>query len=314
MFDKKKNFTVLLMFVLIFMFDTVSAGVLGGRKVETESDKKVLRIERIVKRAFKQDSDSTDYNAIKEAIIDEVKDVFPLEKGSKIKKINFSKIEERAERKTQNKYPLTTEELRKKYKKEAKEKFTPAKLNEKVNVKYKMGYDKIIKVAGVYRGLNRYHNGIKVGRKVVPVFDLLPEDKVKFNKDFRELTREKYVRENIKEYLENKENYQMGLIKKNIKKIDKENEDAGYIKAWHNWRTPENVASMIYKYYLVQVMKENKQRSTQQPSTQKQKTVKRNNTPKQNVPKNKQNKELKGFSKNVDGRKKDLKKLVKALE
>ena len=251
---------VYLFFVLFYFLPLgINASVLGNRKIKTLSDKKIVNIEKMVNRSFEQNADSQDYDAIKSAVIDEVNEIYPIESGMEIKKVNYGKIKKEAEEKSTLQYPLTSKQLRETYIKEAGEKFVPAKMNDVITVKYRLGRDELVKVTGEYRGFNRYNNGIKIGRKVVPVFDLLSEDRVKFIKDYRELIKKNYVRDNVKKYLQEKEKCCVQLITDSIKQIGKDNEAAGYIHAWYEWRSPADVADMVFKFHLLKLMKKNKE-------------------------------------------------------
>ena len=261
MLNYKKNLLLYLgvCFFLLFLSINIDASVLGNRKIKTLSDKKIVNIEKMVTRSFEQNADSQDYDAIKSAVIDEVNEVYPIESGKEIKKVNYGKIKKEAEEKSTLQYPLTSKQLREKYNKEAEEKFVPAKINDVITVKYRRGRDELIKVTGEYRGFNRYNNGIKIGRKEVPVFDLLSEDRVKFIKNYRELIKKNYVRDNIKKYLQEKEEYCVQLITDSLKQIGKDNEAAGYINAWYEWRSPADVADMVFQFHKLKLMKKNKE-------------------------------------------------------
>jgi hypothetical protein len=264
-YRKNLSYTVLVLFCITFILSIdITAGIMGNREIKTTSDKKVVRIEKIVERSFAQNANSQDYDAIKNAIMGEIEEVFPVKKGVSIKKLNFKKVEKEAGDKSKIKYPLLTKQLEEKYDKEAEEKFVPAKINENIIVHYKLGRSEMVKVTGKYRGLNRYHNGVIIGRETVPVFDLIPEDRVKFVKEYRELVRKNYIRDSVNKYLQDKEHYCVQLITASIKQIAKENEDAGYIHAWHEWRSPLSVADMIYKYHLVKVIRKNKELAEEQ--------------------------------------------------
>ena len=265
----KKKKLILFGIVILFALSTTGlfAGVLGNRKIKTVSEKRIVGIEKIVVNEFEQNYKTEDYDAIKEAIIGEVNVKFPVTPGSKVKKLNFKKIEKECQDKATGKYPLTEKQLDDKYTKEANEKFVPAIINQNVDVKYKVGYEKLIKVSGVYRGFNKYHNGVKIGRKVVPIFDLLPEDKVKFIPKYRKETKRNYIDDSVKKYLQRKEKYSVTLIKEAVEQVRKDNEKAGYISAWREWREPDDIADMIYKYYLVRYMKRIKNENAKKGNT-----------------------------------------------
>jgi hypothetical protein len=324
MFCYKKNFlfiTLILFCIFFTLSENITASsIMGNRKIKTASDRKVVQIEQMVERSFAQNANSQDYEAIKNAILDEVKEVFPVKKGMKVKKLNFTKVEKEAIDKSTSKFPMSSKQLEEKYQKDANEKFIPAKMNEKMTVKYRLGYDEIVKVTGEYRGLNRYHNGVRIGRETVPIFDLLPEYRIRFVKEYRDLVRKNYIRDSIKKYLQDKEQYCIKIITDSIKQIAKDNEEAGYINAWHEWRSPESVADMIYKYHLVKIMKKNKELAEGQGSSSSSKVSapvrnnQNNNVQKSNNQYDK-NAVINNIAENVAGKKKGaMNEMLQALE
>jgi hypothetical protein len=257
MYNYKK--TIIIFFLLSFFVLTINAGsVLGNRKIETKSHKDIAEMEKLIIRLFNQTYKTEDYDAIKKAILEEVEVNFPVVPGSKIRKVDFKQIEKECEEKANEKFPLNNEQLKQKFEQEAQIKFSPVKLKEEVEVEYRMGADTVVRVKGKYYGFNRYHNGIIIGRKVVPVFDLLPMYRVKFVDNYRGLAKKNYIDENVTKYLREKEKYTVEQINETIKNIGQMNENAGYIMAWRMWRTPEQIADFIYKHHLVEYMKKNK--------------------------------------------------------
>ena len=274
---KKIIYSNVFLLVFILLSFGTCAGIMGNRKIATESDRKIIEIEKIVERSLAQNADNQDYDAIKNAIFDEVDEMFPIEEGKEIIKVDFKKFEEEAKKKSWGKYPLTIDQIEEKYKKEAEEKFTPAEMNENLTVEYKIGRDKLVKVSGEYRGLNRYRNGIKIGSETVPLFDLLPQYRAKFVKGYRKLVKLTYIKESGKKYLSDRERYNVELITDSIKQVGKDNEAAGYINAWNNWRSPESVADTIFNYHLVKIMKKNKELAEQNLTAGNDKTAKSSN-------------------------------------
>jgi hypothetical protein len=306
-------------FAISFNFQTYSS-ILGNREIKTVSDKKIVQIEKIVERTLAQNVQSNNYDAIKLAMEDEVNTVFSIKKGTAILKIDFKKIEKEADEYTAKKYVLNQKQLREKYNKEADIKFIPAKIGSKVTVIYHMGHDKLVRAAGIYRGLTRWHRGIIIDdtrtvpyRKPVAFYDMVPEDKWKYDRQFREITKQKYIDDNVKKYLKEKEAYRVIYIKNKIDQIGKDNEEAGYIYAWHEWRTPITIADMIYKYHLVKIMRKNKEIAEIQNSSE----TNSKTSAEKNSQKTKQNTEtlqMNNLKQNIKNKAGALNEVMQALE
>jgi hypothetical protein len=267
MLNYKKNISLigLCLFCIVVVSPLeVDAGVLGNRKLTTPSEKKIIYIEKMVERTLAQNAKSEDYTGIKKALLEEVEKVFPIPEGKKVEDVDFSKIEADAAKKTNAKYGLAKDQLEVKYTKEADEKFVPVKLNDETTVKYRLGREKIVEVTGIYRGFNRYHNGIVIGSETVPVFDLLPDDRVKFVTDYRNVIKLNYVNDKVREYFRVKEVFYVQFITDSIKEIGKRNVAAGFIYSWNKWRTPVDVATWIFKYHLLGVIKGKKKIAEEQ--------------------------------------------------
>lgn len=245
--NKKKSLQVIIIYISFFLiFNSIFASIID-RVSETSSPDKVLKIEKLMLAKIRSNSKEID-KKFEKKLISQVKQRFPLEEGVKLKKMNSKKIRKKAQKKADKKYSKTRKELRKKYKEIAQGKYSPAKPGTKVKVRYRLG-PKIKQVSGVYKGFTHMKNGIKVDNYIVPLFDIIKEDKALFVPKYREIKRENYIQEKIQEYLTKKQEYAQKYMRKAAKKIVDANEKAGYVYAWGKWRTPKELAKLVLDYY-----------------------------------------------------------------
>lgn len=241
-------------FVLAFAGNAFSANnksnILGGRKPKSESDIAILEIEKIVLSFIQEKQDITDSN-VQNAIVQQVESSFPLDKDSELEKLNLAEIEKKVDLEADKKYPCTREELKKKSAIEADKIYDIAKINTEVTVEFRQG-PYIHKVTGIFRGFTFRNDGIRVGRTIIPLIDLPPKEKVRFDKVFLQQKKEEYIKKCITEYLSKKEESAIKHIKSLVDAITKKNKDTGYVYAWNKWRSPEDVAKIIMKHYARQ--------------------------------------------------------------
>ncbi len=230
----------------IFAF-TSGVNVLGNKKPKTDSDRTLLEIERIITSST-QNREDLKSPELQKAIVKRIVESFPLNKDISFEKLDLKEIAKRADIIADKKYSLTTDELKRKYMVEAEKKYEPIPLRSKVIVEYKQGRY-IHKLTGTFYGFTFRKDGIRIGRTVVPIIDLLPEYRALFDKRTQKKEKDIYVDKKIREYLEEKEKYAMKHIKSMVNTIEKKNEEAGYIYAWNKWRTPKDVADIIIQYY-----------------------------------------------------------------
>ena len=230
----------------VFAF-TPGVNVLGNKKPKTESDRILLEIEKIITSSAQSRKDLKSPE-LQKAIVERITESFPINDKVGFEKLDLKEIAKNADVLADKKYSLTTDELRKMYIDEAEKKFKKIPLRSNVTIEYKQGRY-IHKITGVFYGFTFRKDGIRIGRTVVPLVDLLPEYKALFDKSAQEQEKEAYADKKIREYLEEKEHYAMRQIKSMINTIEKKNEEAGYIYAWNKWRTPGDIADIIIQYY-----------------------------------------------------------------
>lgn len=258
---------ILLMF-FVFSFFGISSilseetkaayeSVLGKRKIKSESDKKIQKIEQIIYSYFTKGSDIGDERT-KEMIIKQVIGEYPLTPGKKPVEVNIAKIRKIAEKKANEKYPLTDKELEDRFKKEAGELYKALPLNTNVTISYKQGpYTKT--VTGRYFGLTYYNDGVNIENTIIPIFDMSDSDKSKFDEKLREIRKKQYVESQVETYHQEKKNFSDGIVRAKADEAIKINEKNGFIYEWSKWRTPEDVTDIIITYVLDKKKKKEEQ-------------------------------------------------------
>ena len=230
--------------------------ILGKRSAKTDSEKAILGIEEIVLSYVREKQDITDFN-VQNAIMQQVESSYPLNTSERPDKLKIKDIEKKADLTAKEKFPFTREELKNKYKLEADKIFTAAQINSKVTVEFQQGAY-IHRVTGKYRGFTFRQDGIRIGRTVIPLIDLLPKEQIRFDNSVRLQKKKEYIQKNITSDLVAKEDFALKQMASSIDAIKKKNRGIGYIYAWHKWRTPEEVAEIIIKHYRSSVSSSSK--------------------------------------------------------
>ena len=222
--------------------------VLGKRKAKSESDKKVLKIEQLIYSYIANGSDIKN-EQVKELIIKKVMEDYPLLGSGKPREVDVPKIRKNADKKANEKYPLTNKELEEQYKQKADEVYQPLPLNTNVTISYNQGpYTKTI--TGRYFGLTYYNDGVIIENTVIPIFDMSDSDKSKFDAKLRDLRKRQYVSTQVENYQADKKNFSDSIIRVKAEEIVKINEKNGFIYSWSKWRTPEDVTGIIISYVI----------------------------------------------------------------
>jgi len=262
----KRIFLIFLAFSMVGMVSLFSEdsnppyeSVLGKRKAKSESDKKVLKIEQLVYSYIANGSDIKD-EQVKELILKQVMVDYPLLGSEKPREVDVSKIRKKADKKANEKYPLTDKELEEQYKKKAEELYQLLPLNTNVTISYKQGpYTKTI--TGRYFGLTYYNDGVKIENTVIPIFDMSDSDKSKFDAKLRDLRKRQYVSTEIETYQEERKNFSDSIVRAKAEEIVKINEKNGFIQSWSKWRTPEDVTGIIITYVIDKEKKKEEKKS-----------------------------------------------------
>ncbi len=228
-----------------------AASIIGNRKANTVSEKKIQKIEKII-YSYVDKGSNISRSEVKKEIINEVNDIYRMHSKDKPEIVNFVKINKSIDQLIAKQFPLSKKELKAKLEKIALKKFQPAKINSVMTLTYKQGpYKRTI--TGRYYGLTYYNDGVKIENTVIPIFDLSGKDKNKFDSKLREFKQKKFVIRKIDKYEERKVQFINKTRRDEIRLIVEKNEKMGFIFTWGKWRTPKAVTLIMIDYVISQI-------------------------------------------------------------
>ncbi|OGV34344.1 MAG: hypothetical protein A2020_04675 [Lentisphaerae bacterium GWF2_45_14] len=141
-------------------------------------------------------------------------------------------------------FPDDVKGLRRKVEAEADAKFKMVNILDYVSVEYQRGTT-YYTVSGVF--YNYGGNSIRVGDRIIAIFDLLPESRAAFDKEYCQYEKDKYISKRLNDYQQRKMEFSTHSSRKIRGEIAKHNEDAGYVFIFGNWKKPREVAEIYIK-------------------------------------------------------------------
>ncbi|HRU01637.1 MAG TPA: hypothetical protein P5239_08040, partial [Victivallales bacterium] len=228
--SKKYHFLTSLLFVFgVCIFFTGKASEI--------SDARVSKINSIISR-FKEAGENLNDPDVRMAILKEVSRFYPLEPEAKPNLITREELSKVVREKVQLKFPDNYQDLEKRARQNAEKLFQKAKVNDYVKVTYEKG-SKSYTVEGYFFGYGAMEHSVNIGGNIIAIFDLIPEDRAKFDDKFREYQKDQYIKKYIRDYYMRKNDYSLELFKQEKDEITKFNENAGYVLAMGKWMTPK---------------------------------------------------------------------------
>ena len=219
------------------------------------SNDRVEQIKAIVKKRFDERQDLNDANVVNE-IKTAVARIVPLKPDQDPDKRSLTDIKKSFEAKVNAKFPQSPDEIRKQAEKEAAAKYVMAKIREKVKVFYRRGRQ-TASYEGIFYGFGMGGKSLRLNSRYIPLFDLIPESRVKFDKKFNEQAQKEYVNELVQSYLKKRLAYSEKLFNEAYAKIRKHNEKLGYIYLRNSWEPAE----IIVNAYIEEMKEEAKLRA-----------------------------------------------------
>ncbi len=238
MMTKKFMFLVTLFFLLVI------EGIFATEISET----RMTKITSIISRFQEAGEDLSDPD-VRSAILKEISKYYPLEPESKANLIGHEELSKLVREKVHLKFPDSHDSLDKRAKQSAEKNFQKAKINDYVKLTYEKGV-KTYKVEGYFFGYGAMENSINVGGNIVAIFDLIPEDRAKFDDKFREYLTDQFIKKQIRDYYTRKADYSIELLKEQKESIVKYNENVGYVFARCKWMTPKELATTLIDLML----------------------------------------------------------------
>lgn len=131
-------------------------------------------------------------------------------------------------------FPKTLAQYKKELTEQAEKLFIQYKLWDHIKIRYYRG-SKIYSVSGIFYSNNRHT--VKIGSRVIPYFDVIPEDKIRIDKIVCDEKRAEYIGTRYEDYRQRRSEALMRELEKLKTAQDEANEKAGYISFLDKWYT-----------------------------------------------------------------------------
>ncbi|MFZ2658397.1 MAG: hypothetical protein WAX69_25920 [Victivallales bacterium] len=207
-----------------------------------------MRIQKISKiiSTYKEAGETLSDSDVQKAILKQVAEQYHLEPEAKKNSKTTQELGKLVREKVTLKFPDSYEDLKKKAEAEAEKTFQMAKILDYVSIHYQKG-EKAFEADGYFFSYGSTGNSINVGGTTIAIFDLQPNDRVKFDEAYRNQKKDSFVQTKIRDYYSRKNAYSVSVYNEIRDALVKENEDNGYIFYFNDWRTPRDVALMLCK-------------------------------------------------------------------
>jgi len=241
--DLNRTLTSLLTLLSAFLlpFLATAGNVVAGKTPEIPPGARLETIQKIVSDYQKAGERLSDPD-VQKSIMSDISKLMPLSPKEKADTRDTKQIAEEARAIVAKKFTLTSSDIIKGAESAATAKFAMSAVLDYVYVRYQKG-ELSFSAEGVFYGYGG--NSIKVGDKVVALYDLVPEHRVKFDKDFNEQKKKEFIDGQVREYFDKKNQYNLEVFTKIREEQAKSNEAKGYISAWKDWRTAKEVAEVL---------------------------------------------------------------------
>lgn len=212
-----------------------SANVREG--VSTERSDEIMKIINNYLRSGEQITDPD----VRKAIFADVAKKMELQPKNPPDNRTFSEIADLSREIVDARFKDDPVELKKHAWEEAEKKFKMHQILDPVEVHYTKGKNSYT-AKGIFYGYGG--RSIRVDENYIAIFDMVPETRVKFDEEFNRQKKREYVEAKVKEYSSQKIQYSQKVFKSLREKQVKKNEDAGYIYAWKEWRSPQQITEL----------------------------------------------------------------------
>ena len=163
-----------------------------------------------------------------------------------------------ARKQIEKQFPKSLEQLKKELTEEAAKRFVQYKLRDRITVKYYRG-PKILAVTGPFYSFNG--RTVKIGSRIIPYYDVLPEDKIKIDKKFSDAKREEYISTRYNKYRDRRSDALTSAFNKLKDAQDAANENAGYINVLDRWFTAAKLTESYIEKERLRASSSNKSNS-----------------------------------------------------
>ena len=170
------------------------------------------------------------------AILGDVATEIPFKPSAPLDKRTHKELLALAQKKISKQFPKTLQQYKQELTREAEKRFILYKLRDKIRIRYYRG-SKVYVVSGIFYSLSPDRRTVKIGSRIVPYIDVIPEDKIRIDKLVCEEKRAEYVGVRYEDYRQRRSEALMCELEKLKTAQDAANEKAGYINFLDTWYT-----------------------------------------------------------------------------
>jgi|GEM_PF-2565102 len=207
------------------------------------SNERIQKINGIIRKYYNDRADLND-ESVKSSIFAEIGKIVPMTPSKAPDTRSLAAVKESQRGRVEEKYPKSAEQVRKEATAECDQKFAMVKPRDKVVIYYTRGSE-VLRVEGTFYGFGG--GSLRINSRYIPIFDLTPETRVKFDKKYNEAARQEFVDSAVRSYLAERLDYSERLFAGEYKNIRLNNEKLGYILRKQDWITAQTVADEFLK-------------------------------------------------------------------
>lgn len=210
------------------------------------SEKRDKMVKKTVIR-YAQDGANLEDPDVQAAIKSEIRDKIDAADASEIDSRNSSQLHEEVRGIVKQRYPKSAQQITEEIKEEADKKYQLYSIMDYVTVHYHKG-KKYFRSEGLFYS---YGGGsIKVGDQVIAIFDLIPEDRAKFDEYYCQMEKDRFIDKKLGDYFTGKNRYSIKVFRELQERQKEKNEELGYIYTHGGrWRSPVELAQIYIDTY-----------------------------------------------------------------
>ena len=231
-----------------FVFPFIFCLSTYGSQTPPVSAMRIQKITKIISK-YKEAGENLNDNDVINTILKDVSELYPLKPEAEKNVVTTQEIGKIVRERVIRNFPDSSETLKKNAEAEAEKTFVMAKILDYVSVKYLKG-EKPQETEGYFFSYGSTGNSINIGGNVIAMYDIVSEDRIRFDEAFRNQKKESFIQTKIRDYYSRKNAYSIQVYNEVRDAIIKENEDKGYIFYMNDWRNPREVSLLLIKEIL----------------------------------------------------------------
>ena len=220
-----------------------------NRDMLSVSQSKDEYIQKLVRTRIKAGENITSQPVVN-AILSDVASELKLAKGKVLDNRSMKDLTEIARKSVLKDFPKSLEQLKKELTDEAASIFIQYKLRSRITVRYYRGSN-IVSVTGPFYSFNG--RTVKIGSRYIPYYDVLPEDKIRIDKQYSDAKRKEFIDTRYNNYRDRRADAILNALNRLREEQSRNNEDAGYICVLEKWYTPIDLAQLYIRQAQMRV-------------------------------------------------------------